>query len=332
MDAISAPGEAAWRAEGEELSKQHKRHQWLIADWLVGGMDNFSATTVYDTAERLFPQYTRATLQNFVTVARAFPASLRHEALSFEHYRAVMAENFEAGRPEWVEKAVSNGWSSRELRFQIGHVAELAAAAKAEADAQPEAEAPPQETKKATGAPRPAFTLSHLKPTYREKLEKLSVARRLPVDLVAVALLEEALDSVQEEIEVVEERASKQRAVELETQRKLNQAYRQRKAEELDAKYEGGSVAAYLAAAQEYDERLAESSRAGRKFTETVSGCNSPFQYAAWRVLCMEDEAWEENARRIQYADRNEYAIAEAKRLAEKAAGAQIEELQEAVA
>lgn len=87
------PEFAAWESKGLTLAQEHRLRQFAIADWLLEGcgLCSGNATAVYDTAERLFPQYARQTFLSWVTVARHFPPSIRVESefLTFKHYQVV---------------------------------------------------------------------------------------------------------------------------------------------------------------------------------------------------------------------------------------------------
>jgi hypothetical protein len=295
-----------WRATGEVLASQHKKHQWLTADWVLVGLESLPATYVYDIAEQLFPEYTRDTLINMASVARSFPASSRDDALSFHHYRAVLSarnhggELNEACRAEWLRAAKDNGWSVAQLRYQIAHSFELKMAEKeaAEAEAQPEPKAEAQPEAKATprsnkGKARPAFTLEHLPINYREKLEKLSVARRMPVDMLALEILEGYLDQAVEEIAVVEARAA-------EASRTAHASHIAREAASVRAHIEqliqhsGGTEAECVAAIRERKQLV--------KMGGEDAVLYNDFAYASWRFNHMEDDAWAENEEWEQWA------------------------------
>lgn len=306
----------AWRAEGECLSRYHKSQQWAIADWIVAGMDNIPATEVYDATEKLFPQYTRTTLANMASVARAFPASLRSEALAFGHHKAAMAVDSQF-RAEWLLRAAAGDgmrpWSVAKLAFEInGHGLEENYAAK-EAEATAEEEA--TDTAKAEApAPKPkrqkadAFTLSHLPASYRSKLEKLAMARRTTTTLLAVAILEAYLDQEIEEIHEVEERAAAARAQEKEVAAKVRAEARDKKAEAL-AEQHGGAAAEYRAAMDEFYPTWIRQYGKGKPVN--FWPCSQD-EYALWRVREMEDEAWAENAEWDAEAFKRALAQAEA--------------------
>lgn len=299
---------AEWLTVGESLSLQHRAHQWQIADWLLAGLAIKPAGEVYDAAETLFPQYTRTTLITWVSVARAYPPLSRIKALTFSHHLAVMrdesgaaGETPEAFRQAYLAKAAENNWTVRQLRDQMAHDLEVRQADKeaAEADTEEgpdETEEPLPAPARPKGRPRTAFTLASLKPHRRAQLEKLSTARRVPVDVLAQSLIEEGLDAASEEIAALDERvaaiAQAKHAPALAERRQKNAEYQRARIDALIAKF-GGAEPDYLAAIAEYRaEREASGKRHihGREFV-------SEYHYAAWRVHVMWDEAHAENER-----------------------------------
>ena len=113
-------------------ARNHRKHQFQIADWLLEGISLNSAAATYDIAETLFPQYARATFASWVTVAKHFPASIRIEGefLTFKHYQVVQGctgtseeekykKLFLAQELVWLRKADESKMSVSLLREAI---------------------------------------------------------------------------------------------------------------------------------------------------------------------------------------------------------------------
>jgi len=335
-----------WKDDGEALAKEHAAHQWKIADWILTGIDNFPAADVYAEALKLFPQYSKATLITYASVARAFPPIIRNKGLTFGHHQVAMTG--ETGnypdapltaiiRQTNLAAAAAAGWTVGQLRDHINHELEIRMAAK-EAErlaAEPPVEPPPP--RKPKGRPLSAWTLANLTPDYRSRLEKLAIARCVPVPVLAQSILEQALNDAEEEITAVEDSAYRAEAA-----RKANEERQKaeiaRRATELRLHIDnlvreyGGTAADYELAVQEWKER-AEAMKAakvmnawgngqeypgdsGGRFLRSlgISGIQDRYEYAVWRVHKMEAQAWTENSR----FDRDREAI-EAEAWAENA-------------
>lgn len=61
-----------WIHRGQRIADKLSRQQWEIGDWLAEGCDKWERKA-YAAAERIFPDYARTSLRNFVYVARVFP-------------------------------------------------------------------------------------------------------------------------------------------------------------------------------------------------------------------------------------------------------------------
>jgi len=118
---IPTKDKASWRERGLALSHQHRGWQFDVADWLLAAGDLYKddPTAAYDYAQQLFPQYARATFVNWAYVAKAFPASIRIDALSFGHHQAALAVDDPAARLQWLERARDERLSIAALRAAI---------------------------------------------------------------------------------------------------------------------------------------------------------------------------------------------------------------------
>ena len=82
--------DSAWLDRGQAIARTVSRQQWEIGDWLVDGAKKWERKA-YDAAERISPEYSRATLRNLAYVARAVETSRRSDVLSWSHHEAVAA-------------------------------------------------------------------------------------------------------------------------------------------------------------------------------------------------------------------------------------------------
>jgi len=78
-----------WESIGQGLQQMERSVQWWIGDWYLYGEDRFgerSAQAVMDLTG-----YERSSIQNYASVARAFPPGTRVQGVSFFHHRAVQS-------------------------------------------------------------------------------------------------------------------------------------------------------------------------------------------------------------------------------------------------
>lgn len=77
-----------WIQSGKDLVVKGTGHQFAIADWLLEGGERWEEKA-YAKAEEI-TGFTRQTLYDYVSTARAFPPeSRKYASASFNHYRAV---------------------------------------------------------------------------------------------------------------------------------------------------------------------------------------------------------------------------------------------------
>jgi hypothetical protein len=93
-----------WKEEGRTLRVSQR--QWIIADWILRGMELFkSKTRAYDEASALTGM-TRETLQQFKMTAEFFPPLTRVKDLSFGHHRLVANKKYtESQRSRYLQHA-----------------------------------------------------------------------------------------------------------------------------------------------------------------------------------------------------------------------------------
>jgi len=120
LSVVSAPAEAVatWCAQGEELAKASKRHQWAVGDWLNQGIALLDKRRALDIAEKLFWGYERKTLIDWSYVARTYPESMRIDSLTFNHHQAAVGLP-EDNRAAVLAKAAEQRWSVSQLRDQL---------------------------------------------------------------------------------------------------------------------------------------------------------------------------------------------------------------------
>jgi len=79
-----------WMDEGATLAKEHARHQWLIADWLLAGIDSFPAAEVYAEALKrvvkrlILGNHLRFIREKFAQISDCFQFVRRYPAKYYE--------------------------------------------------------------------------------------------------------------------------------------------------------------------------------------------------------------------------------------------------------
>lgn len=107
-----------WEDAGEVLSHMHQTTLWWIGDWLTAGEDRkWVHDDKYEGVKDRFG-IEEKTARNAVCISRAFEMSRRRDILYWSHHADV------AGLPEheqdfWLDRAIVEKWSSKELRKQI---------------------------------------------------------------------------------------------------------------------------------------------------------------------------------------------------------------------
>jgi hypothetical protein len=104
----------AWRAKLVQLAERERRAPWDIGDHLLVGERKHGIT--YKEAAKLTGLRT-GTLWNYVSVAKAFDSSRRHEGLTFQHHAEVLGCEPEVA-DELLALAAAKRWSVRGLRHE----------------------------------------------------------------------------------------------------------------------------------------------------------------------------------------------------------------------
>jgi hypothetical protein len=104
----------AWVSLGVKLGERANSSRWWLGDWLAFG-------------ERRYHRYQEAlditglehgTLRNYASVARRFDLSRRRDSLSFQHHATVCSLP-DVDQDQWLDLAIENAWSVRELRRRL---------------------------------------------------------------------------------------------------------------------------------------------------------------------------------------------------------------------
>jgi hypothetical protein len=234
-ESIRGNDELLWRSHGSALAQADRLRQFEIADWLLLGIEQYGATSAYDYAETVFPQYARATFQSWVTVAKHFSASIRIESdfLTFGHYQVAQGAEHDpwANDPHsklqvaqelvWLRKADEHKMSVSALRDNISRAYELRKEAffNENPDARPKPAEPEQkpEPKKVEkdcyGGELKEFKTPWLKKQTRFHLDGLARARRVTIEQLLNRVIQDFLDAHNDEIRDAE-LAAKKRAAE----------------------------------------------------------------------------------------------------------------------
>jgi hypothetical protein len=223
-----------WEIRGSVLAQSLRLQQFVIADWIVEGIEQFGATAAYDYAEAAFPQYARATIQSWVTVAKHFPASIRIESghLTFGHYQVAQGSAKDSSNSEsnelqaarelvWLRKADEHKMSVSVLRDAINRAFELRQQAffdehpdlkPTEPEPEPKPKSEPIKKKDAYGAEVKEFKTPWLTQQTRWGLDELARARRVRPEQLAARIVQDFLDAHSDEIGDAEAAANKRQA------------------------------------------------------------------------------------------------------------------------
>ena len=223
-----------WQQRGAVLAREHRLQQFEIADWLLLGIEQYGATSAYDYAETVFPQYTRATFQVWVCVAKRFNAELRIESdwLTFAHYQVAQGAERDPWAQDpnsklqvaqelvWLRKADEHRLTVSALRDTISRAYELRKEAfynenpdarpkPVEPEPQPE---PKKLEKDCYGGVIKEFQTPWLKKQTRWSLDNLARARRMTTEQLLQRVIQDFLDAHSDEASDAELAAKKRHA------------------------------------------------------------------------------------------------------------------------
>jgi hypothetical protein len=230
---------ADWQTQGATLALTQRRHQWALADWILAGIElhGGNATAAYDAAEQILPEYSRATLQQWASLARAFPAQVRAQwpDLFMGHYHAVWsvgspfspvapsphnsdeqqaerAAKFDADvaarRAQWLTQAQEKKLTVSALRLAIANASTFDGTVAPGATPAPVKPTPAPLVKPTAKA---GYQLP-LKPKEKTALETLAAARGLTPAQLAAHAVSEFLRVHADEIDGAEQAQAAQRA------------------------------------------------------------------------------------------------------------------------
>lgn len=104
-----------WVETGRNLASANKVLQWWIGDWWAAGSHRYGERARVAASGIFGVEF--QSLMDLASVCRAFPTSRRRETLSFTHHREVAGlEPTKAD--ELLERAESDGWSTRDIRAE----------------------------------------------------------------------------------------------------------------------------------------------------------------------------------------------------------------------
>ena len=106
---------AEWLSQGKRIGVTGRSAGWWIGDWLRYGNARFGER--YSRAARV-TGYDVQTLMNMVYVASRFDSSRRREMLSWSHHAELAALDPEM-QEHWLDRAISERLSVRDLRLEV---------------------------------------------------------------------------------------------------------------------------------------------------------------------------------------------------------------------
>jgi hypothetical protein len=108
-----------WREIGDHLERMHGSSQWWIGDWLCYG-ERYRRD--YGAAMQAL-ELKFGALRGYALVASKVASATRVADLSWTHHRAVAALE-EDDQRRWLDEALRQGWSTRELEDAIARAAD----------------------------------------------------------------------------------------------------------------------------------------------------------------------------------------------------------------
>jgi hypothetical protein len=213
QDCLALP-HPQWCQRGLILAQEHRIAQFKVADWIVEGIELVGATSAYDFAEAVFPQYARVTFQSWVTVAKHFTALFRIESnwLTFGHYQVAQgAEKDSAEGKElqvaremvWLRQADERRMSVSALRDAIANAYFLLHPDLTKVpvdDPDPEPEPKKAVKKNIFGNPIKEFQTPWLPERTRWALDELSRARHMTTEQLLARVVQDFIDAHTDEI------------------------------------------------------------------------------------------------------------------------------------
>lgn len=114
-----------WRTLGEQLGRAERSVMWWIGDWWAYGEHRYGErAAIVQAPDWTGPSY--QTCRNAAAIAKRFEVSRRRDSLAFTHHAEVAALPAEQAEA-LLERAASEGLSTRALRAEVGRVRNAAA-------------------------------------------------------------------------------------------------------------------------------------------------------------------------------------------------------------
>jgi hypothetical protein len=116
-----------WLRQGSTFGVAGRNARWWLGDWLRYGATRYG--TKYTAAVRV-TGYDRQTLMNLVYVATRFEISRRRENLSWSHHAELAAVDPQE-QEHWLDRAITDKFSVRDLREELTSVRRTSGSASA---------------------------------------------------------------------------------------------------------------------------------------------------------------------------------------------------------
>lgn len=112
-----APSKEEWQHVETVLKRVHRSFKWILADWLNYGYQHKWGDKYTEAAE--WSGLKEKSLREYAYIAASVDLSIRMDKLSFGHHQAVAHLTSSDDQRKWLEDAVKNGWTVRQLRHAM---------------------------------------------------------------------------------------------------------------------------------------------------------------------------------------------------------------------
>lgn len=103
-----------WKRRFRKARQIKKNINFILGDLALYGDDHFGEGSDYDYTQEIPADMSGETIRNAMWVCRNVPPERRREELFYSHHKEVAHLPGEA-QTRWLQKAIDNGWSTREL-------------------------------------------------------------------------------------------------------------------------------------------------------------------------------------------------------------------------
>lgn len=107
-----------WTKLYDAIRSIKSAYQWIIGDWMLYGFEHGWIERYEDMA--VFTGLKEKTVKEYTYVCRNINASIRMDKLSFAHFQLI-APLPETDKPAWIQRAIDEKMSVRELRKAINN-------------------------------------------------------------------------------------------------------------------------------------------------------------------------------------------------------------------